>query len=286
MKFKFVRDHQHAFDVYDMCHILKVSRSGYYGWRNRPKSKCELSNERLLIHILAAYRKGRKSYGSPKITKELKEQGISCSKNRVARLMHKHNIKSKYIKRYKVTTRSNHSFPIHDNLLNQQFKVNKPNKVWVSDITYIRTINGWLYLAIILDLFSRKIVGWSIRNHLKAELVISAFKNAVKQRKPPSGLIFHSDRGIQYACTDFQNLLETYGMQCSMSKKGDCYDNACAESFFHVLKTELIHEMQLMNQNEIESRIFEYIEIFYNRIRRHSTINYLSPVAFELKNVA
>jgi len=223
----------------------------------------------------------RNIYGSPKITIELNAEGILCGKNRVARLMKENEIKSKVKKKYKVTTDSKHKNPVAENLLKRNFAAEKPDEKWVSDITYLWTGEGWFYLCVIIDLFSRQVVGWSVSKRMSSSLLINAFDKAYKKRKPSSGLIFHSDRGSQYASKAFRKVLKSKGLVQSMSRKGDCWDNAVAESFFSVFKKELIFGNQYISRAKLKSCIFEYIEIFYNRFRRHSYLEYLSPADFE-----
>ena len=281
MKYIFIEKHRSSFAVEKMCRALKISKSGYYAWRVRPKSKCARENEQLDHHIRTIYNKNRGTYGSPRITEALNKQNIACSENRVAKRMRINDIKAKTKKRFKVTTNSKHHHPVAENLLGQNFEAQRPNQVWVSDITYIWTREGWLYLAVILDLFSRQIVGWAMSNRLGQELVLDAFKQAIWRRRPQSGVIFHSDQGVQYACQAFRDLLHRYKFIQSMSGKGNCYDNAVAESFFHTLKTELIYFENYITRGDAKNSVFEYIEIFYNRGRIHSTLNYCSPVEFE-----
>jgi len=281
MKYQFIDTYRSEFAVERMCRVLKVSKSGYYAWRVRPQSNRARDNEQLDHHIKTIYRKNKGMYGSPRITKVLHRQNIACSENRVARRMLINGIKAKSKKRFKVTTNSKHNHPVAKNLLNQNFNVQQPNKVWVSDITYIWTREGWLYLAVILDLFSRHIVGWAMSNHLGQELALNALKQAIWRRRPPRGVLFHSDQGVQYACQSFRKLLQQHKFIQSMSGKGNCYDNAVVESFFHTLKTELIYFENYNSREDAQNSIFEYIEIYYNRGRMHSTLNYCSPVQFE-----
>jgi len=241
----------------------------------------QLENERLLVEIKKAHKNSSKIYGSPRITEEVRENGIKCSRNRVARLMRRNGIAAKAKRRFKTTTDSRHNLPVAKNLLNRQFRVDAPNKVWVSDITYIWTAEGWLYLAVILDLFSRKIVGWSMSDRMTQDIVINAFLQAMWRRKPGAGLMFHSDRGSQYASGDFRRLLLEHGVIQSMSRKGNCYDNAVAESFFHTLKTEVVYHEKYLTREQARKSVFEYIELFYNRVRKHSTLGYCSPWKFE-----
>lgn len=286
MKYVFIRDHRGAFPVDLMCRSLEVGSSGFYAWLKRPESPRRRDNLRLLTEIKAVYRKSRKNYGSPRIYAELNETGHPCSRYRVARLMRQHGIVSKHKKKFRVTTNSNHSYPIAGNLLQRQFNVSKPGRCWVSDITYVPTLEGWLYLAVTLDLFHRKIIGWSMGRWITRQLAIDALNMAIKNGCFESGLIHHSDRGVQYASNEFQTLLKANEIRCSMSRKGDCWDNAVAESFFHTLKVELIHGKTYNTRQEAKTAIFEYIEVFYNRQRRHSYLGYLSPDEYEKKNVA
>jgi transposase InsO family protein len=247
-----------------------VGSSGFYAWLKRPESPRRRDNLRLLTEIKAVYRKSRKTYGSPRIYAELNEMGHACSRYRVARLMRQHGIVSKHKKKFRVTTNSVHCFPIAENLLQRRFNVSRPSQCWVSDITYIPTLEGWLYLAVTLDLFHRKVIGWSMGRWITRQLAIDALNMAIKNGCLKSGLIHHSDRGVQYASNEFRALLKTNEIQCSMSRKGDCWDNAVAESFFHTLKVELIHGKTYNTRQEAKTAIFEYIEVFYNRQRRHS----------------
>jgi transposase InsO family protein len=238
------------------------------------------------MEIKVVHQKSRKTYGSPRIHAELNQNGHACSRNRVARLMRQHGIVSKHKRKFKVTTNSVHSYPVAENLLRRQFDVSEPGQCWVSDITYIPTREGWLYLAATLDLFHRKVIGWAMDRWITRQLAIDALSMAVKNGCLKIGLIHHSDRGVQYASNEFQALLKTYAIQCSMSRKGDCWDNAVAESFFHTLKVELIHGKVYDTRQEAKRPVFEYIEVFYNRQRRHSYLGYLSPVNFEKMNAA
>jgi len=281
MKYQFIDTYRSEFAVERMCRALKVSKSGYYAWRVRPQSKRACENDKLDHHIKTTYRKNKGNYGSPRITRALNRQNIACSENRVARRMRINGIKAKTKKCFKVTTNSKHNHPVAENLLDQNFNVQRPNQVWASDITYIWTREGWMYLAVILDLFGRHIVGWAMDNHLGQELVVNALKQAIGRRRPPKGVIFHSDQGVQYACQAFRKLLQQHKFIQSMSGKGNCYDNAVVESFFHTLKTELIYFENYSTREEAKKSIFEYIEIYYNRDRLHSTLNYCSPVQFE-----
>jgi len=264
-----------------MCHTFNVSRSGYYQWLNRKPSLRDKRDELLKQEILKIYNRGRSYYGSPRIHRDLLKIGLRCGKKRVERLMKELGIKAKHKKKYKATTDSWHDNPVAENLLNQNFNVFALNQCWVSDITYIYTKEGWLYLSIIMDLFSRKIVGWAMEKRLTKDLVIKALKMAVINRRPGSKLLMHSDRGSQYASFEYQGLLKKNGMICSMSRKGNCYDNAVMESFFHTLKVELVYGNVFVTRAQARRCIFEYIEVFYNRIRAHSAIGYNSPEEYE-----
>ena len=286
MKYPFIDRYSSAYGVERMCRVLEVSRSGFYDWRNRPRGKREEENEKLLMAIRESYYKSKRNYGSPRIMEDLREKGIRCGKNRVAKIMKVNGMVANSKRKFKATTNSKHNLPVTGNLLIQKFVSTEPNKVWCSDITYIQTLEGWLYLVIIMDLFSRQVVGWAMSERLTADFVIRALRQAWGRRNPALGCIFHSDRGVQYACSAFQKLLKDYGFLQSMSRKGDCYDNAVVESFFHTLKTEHVHHCIYTTRAEARQSIFEYIEIFYNRQRRHSALGYRSPISFELESRA
>ena len=258
-----------------------MSRSGYYRWLKRKPSQREIDNKRLDAEIRKIYDGSKGRYGSPKITRELQDRGYRVSKNRVARRMRDAGLRSKVRRKYRVTTDSKHHFPVAPNLLARNFTAEVPDKVWVSDITYLATRTGWLYLTVIIDLFSRMVVGWALSSSLSHEMVVTALKRAIRSRRPGDGLIFHSDRGVQYACTGFRKELGKHRFVQSMSRKGDCWDNAVAESFFGQMKTELIYHEKYEGHQDTLHSIFEYIEAFYNRERRHSTLGYLSPVEYE-----
>lgn len=250
----------------------------------------EKEDERLLSKIKVIHAEKRQRYGSPRIHAELKSQGECCGRKRIARLMHKNGIQAKHKRKFKATTDSQHKLSVAPNLLEQNFTVSEPNRIWTADITYCWTLEGWIYLAVVLDIYSRKIVGWALSERITRDLVIKAFLMAYWSRKPGRGLIHHSDKGVQYASHDFQKLLSDFGILQSMSGKGNCFDNAITETFFHTLKTELMFDRIFKTREEAKSAIFEYIEIFYNRERRHSSLGYCSPVDFEqycqLKDVA
>ena len=264
-----------------MCRVLEVSTSGYYDWRARPESRRKKQDRRLVVEIKAIHKESRQTYGSPRIHDELKDRGIHCGKKRVARLMRLHDISAKQTRRFKATTDSKHARPVAENVLARQFTPSAPNVVWAADITYIPTRQGWLYLAVVLDLFSRRVVGWSMHNRLNRSLVLDALKMALRGRSPRPGLIHHSDRGSQYASGDYQGLLQAQQMVCSMSRRGNCWDNAPVESFFSTLKRELVHHRRWQTRAAVRAAIFEYIEVWYNRKRRHSSLGYQSPVQYE-----
>lgn len=264
-----------------LCRVLQVGRGGYYAWRKRPISPRAQANQVLTEQIKTAFEESDGTYGSPRVFEELKEQAIACSQKRVARLMQAANLKAVLARRFVVTTDSNHALPVADNLLDRQFDVAQPNAVWTADISYVWTSEGWLYLAVVLDLFSRRIVGWAMGTTLERSLVLSALSMALLGRRPASGLMCHSDRGSQYASLDYQKALQDAGIVCSMSRKGNCWDNAPTESFFATLKRELVHRTRFTSRSEARSAIFSWIATWYNRKRRHSSLGYMSPESFE-----
>jgi len=261
--------------------VMEVSRSGYYAWIKRPESSRKIQDRELVKEIRKVHKISRGTYGSPRITRALKKKGIVCGKNRVARLMHDNGITGKTKRKYKATTNSKHNYPVAENLINQNFNIDRPNQIWAADITYIPTDEGWLYLAAIEDLFQRKIVGWAMNSTMTRQLTLDALRQAVKRYRPPAGLIHHSDRGSQYASHEYQQALRDYQFITSMSRKGNCYDNACMESFFGTLKLELIYGNRFKTRAEARQAVFEYIEVFYNRIRLHSSLGYMSPLEYE-----
>jgi putative transposase len=277
-----MKNHEGKYTVTKMAETLDISRSRYYAWLHSKPSLHELRDQELLISIQKFHEDSRQIYGSPRIKRDMRNAGIKCSKKRIERIMKENGINGRQKRRFKVTTDSKHDYPISLNLLNRQFVVEKPNTYWVSDITYIRTMEGWLYLCVIIDLFSRMVVGWSMADHMRAEMVINALDMAVSHRNPSAGLIFHSDRGIQYACEDFRYELDRHEMIQSMSRKGNCWDNACAETFFASLKAEEVYRRKYGTRYESRFYIFEYIAVFYNRKRTHSFLDYLSPEEYEL----
>jgi putative transposase len=260
---------------------MQISRSGYYDWRKRGKSTRQRNNERLLPIVKAAHKKSKATYGTRRIAIEIKAHGIPCGRTKAGTLMKLAGVAAKQKKKFKATTDSKHNLPIAPNLLNRQFRVKEPDKVYVSDITYIWTHEGWLYLAVVLDLFSRQVVGWSISNRMSKKLVMDALRMAIWRRRPAPGLMFHSDRGSQYCSNDFQKMLKVHGMISSMSRKGNCWDNSVAESFFGSLKTERVFFTSYKTREEAKRDIIDYIEMFYNSNRRHSYLGYVSPKEFE-----
>jgi transposase InsO family protein len=281
MIFRFVSNHQSEFPIFLMCRVLEVSRSGYYAWLKHPESKRDQDDKALSQEILEIHQESFCTYGSPRVYRELKRRGKHIGEKRIVRLMRKDGLRAKTKRKFKVTTDSRHNFPVAPNLLNREFTPAELNKVWASDITYIWTAEGWLYLAVVMDLFSRTIVGWSMSERMTRELVINAFVMATKRRNPPSGLLHHSDRGSQYASADYQNILAKHGAICSMSRKGNCWDNAPVESFFGTLKREHVFHNRYLNRAQARQSIFVYIEQFYNRKRIHSALGYRTPSEME-----
>lgn len=264
-----------------MCHVLDVSRSGYYEWLDRPESKRSQRHRSLKQKIEAIHMENHEIYGSPRIHGELVEMGETVGENTVARLMRCYGIQSRVHRRFVVTTNSRHDRPAAPNLLGREFTASAPNQKWVSDVTFIPTRSGWLYLATVMDLFSRMIVGWAMSNNNTVELISNALKMAIEQRGEVRGVILHSDRGIQYASNAYQNLMDRNDIVCSMSRKGNCWDNAAMESFYHSLKTEWVVFEDYFTRSQARSSLFTYIELFYNRKRRHSFLNKISPAAYE-----
>ena len=264
-----------------MCRVLRVSRSGYYAWVERPQSRRARENRRLLVLIRIAHKKSRKTYGSPRVHRQLLRNGEICGEARVAKLMAANGIRALQKRKFVVTTDSKHDHPVAENVLDRQFEVNEPNKVWGSDITYIPTEEGWLFFSGVLDLGTKTVVGWSMADRMESSLVTDALEMAYRRRLPGTGLLHHSDRGSQYASREYRNLLSRYGMRISMSRKGDCWDNAVVESFFATLKRELVHHRRYRTRREARRDIFEYIEVFYNRQRLHSSLGYMSPAEYE-----
>jgi len=285
MKYKFIKNNESIFPIEKMCQVLKLSSSGYYKWKNRASSKRLLLKEKIKEQITSIYFSSKQRYGSLRITFDLNALGYKISRITVAKYMKELGLRSKLSKKFKVTTNSKHNYLVVENVLDRNFIAKKPAQVWVSDITYIQTKEGFLYLTTMIDLYDRKIIGWSLSNGMSTEETsLAAWKMAVKNRKIIDGLIFHSDRGVQYASKKFANTVEFHGVTRSMSRKGNCWDNAVAESFFKSLKTELIYGNKLITKEKMEIEIFEYIEIWYNKKRRHSTLNYKTIEEFNNQN--
>jgi transposase InsO family protein len=283
VKFAFIAAEKAWAPVSVLCRMLDVSRSGFYASQERGPSVRAAEDEKLAVAIAAAHKVGRGAYGSPRVHEELKEDGVAVSRKRVARIMSELGLEGRRKRPFKATTDSKHDLPVAENILDRKFEVAAPNVAWVTDITYVWTAEGWLYLAAILDLFSRRVVGLAMSEHIDRALVLEALRNAVGRRVPNAGLLHHSDRGSQYASGDYQDALDALGVVCSMSRKGNCWDNAVAESFFATLKTELVYTRRFATRAEAREAIFEFVEVFYNRRRRHSTLGYVSPMEFEMK---
>lgn len=283
MRFRFIEEHSDTFCSQRMCDVLGVSSRGLRAWRSRPASQRQRNDMVVLAHIREQSRLSLGSYGRPRMTEELKELGLNIGHRRVGRLMRENDIRIERSKKYKVTTDSNHAFNIAPNLLNRDFHADRPNQKWAGDISYVWTREGWLYLAVILDLHSRRVIGWAVSNRMKRDLAIRALKMAVALRQQPKGCIHHTDRGSQYCSHDYQKLLRQHGFQVSMSGKGNCYDNSAVETFFKTIKAEMLWRRSWPTRREAEVAIFQYINGFYNPRRRHSALGWKSPVAFERK---
>lgn len=282
MKFTFIQDHRAEFPVQAMCRVLEVSTSGFYRWAQEPVGKRERRRLELGEAVQRVHASNRGVYGSPRVHAALIQEGRAVCRNTVAKVMRQRGIQARTHRRFKVrTTDSNHDHPIAPNVLDRNFKADRINQAWLTDITYIPTDEGWLYLAGVMDLCSRKIIGWSMAEHMRADLVCDALNMALAARRPGSDLLHHSDRGVQYACREYQVLLEARGITVSMSGVGDCYDNAPKESFWGKLKTELVYLEHFATRGQARAAIFDYIETFYNRVRLHSSLGYVSPERFE-----
>ena len=283
MRYRAIQEHDRHYPIRLMCRALEVSAAGYYAWRSRPESARSGSARTVLSAIRVIHRESRETYGSPRIWDALLKQGHRIGEHRVARLMRQDGILAKTVKKWRATTQSQHRFPVAANTLDRQFTVTQPNRVWAGDLTYVWTTEGWLYLAVILDLYSRRVIGWAMGHRLTVDLAERALTMALVNRTLRAGLLHHSDRGSQYAATSYQQLLAARGVTASMSRKGNCWDNACIESFFGTLKRELVYHRHYATREEATQDIFEYIEVFYNRQRRHSTLGYHSPAEFEAR---
>jgi len=281
MMYSFIEEHSSEFPVKKMCEIFKVSRSAFYGWMTQPLTYRQEKDQELSRHIKKIFDESDSTYGHRRIKKELKKMGIKTSNRRVRRLMNEHGLFSVLRTKYKATTNSNHNYPVAPNLLNMDFEAERANQKWVGDITYIPTQEGWLYLAAIEDLYHKKIVGWALDSRMTKQLTLTAMNQAIHRERPGRGLIFHSDRGSQYAAYDYQDMLRAHCIKQSMSAKGNCYDNACIESFFATLKKELVHRKRFKTRDEAKIAIINYIETWYNAKRSHSSLDYMSPMEYE-----
>ena len=281
MRFAFIATEKAAFPVRLLCRTLQVSRAGFYAWQTRPPARRQQDDDRVSVQIAAIHAESRQRYGSPRIHAELRDRGCRMARKRVARLMRVRGLAARRRRRFRTTTHSRHPFPIAPNVLARQFDRAAPDQAWVTDITYIPTGEGWLYLAVILDLHSRFAVGWAMSARITDDLTLDALNMALARRRPPPGLLHHSDQGSQYASGDYQRVLAQHGVVCSMSRRGNCWDNAVAESFFATLKVELVHDAAWTTRTTARAELFDYLELFYNGQRRHSALGYLSPRVFE-----
>jgi len=281
VKFAFIHAERSAHPIGLLCRVLGVSRAGYYAWRDRPESLRQQQNHHLTRQIQVVHARSKGRYGAPRVHAELQAQGVVCGRQRVARLMRTAGLHGKGKRKYRVTTRSDHDHSLAQNVLARQFEVSEPNAVWAGDLTYLPTKEGWLYLAVLIDLYSRRVVGWAMDERITTALPLAALEMACKGRRPAPGLVHHSDRGSQYASWAYQRALRRMGAVPSMSRKGDCWDNAVVESFFASLKRELLDGRVFASRVQARLEVFEYIEVFFNRQRRHSTLGFLAPVVFE-----
>ena len=288
MKYAFIEENRVNYNIKLMVKVLDVSRSGYYDWRENRNKLNPVRRLRAWLdqQVLRIFEQHLGRYGAPRITAQLNHEGHVVNRKTVAKSLKKQNLRARAAKKFKATTNSNHNLPVAPNLLKQDFTATAPNQKWVGDITYLRTDEGWLYLAVVIDLYSRTVVGWAMDHRMKAGLVCDALTMALQRRGAPKGVIVHSDRGSQYCSTSYQKQIKNHSLKCSMSKRGDCYDNACAESFFHSLKVELTHGSRYETRAQLRREIFEYIETYYNTVRLHSSNNYTAPSDFELLKVA
>ena len=287
MKYAFIQQHRQAFSIQRMCVVLGVARSGYYAWRQRDGSPSPRCRRQAVFdqRVGQAYRQRKGRSGAPRLALDLLDEGLPANRKTVAASLRRQGLRAKAARKFKATTNSRHSLPVAPNLLEQDFTAIAPNQKWVGDITYLATGEGWLYLAVLIDLFSRKVIGWAMSERMTSDLVRDALQMALWRRKLPKGVIVHTDRGSQYCSTLYQSLLTRHDLKCSMSAKGNCYDNACAESFFHSLKVEAIHGERFETRQGMQRHVFEYIEMEYNRQRRHSAIGLISPEAFEARMI-
>jgi putative transposase len=281
VRYAWIRQHQKDYPVQRMCRVLDVSDSGYYDWRDRPPSERQQRHQQIAQAAARAYFESHRIYGYRKVHQDLRSAGVPCGEDMVRQVMRENGLHSRIRRKYITTTDSDHAEPVADNILNRDFLADRPNEKWVADITYIATAEGWLYLAAVMDLFSRRIVGWATSETIDAALAASALKRAVEQRFPESGLLHHSDRGVQYASEKYQAILKECQIVCSMSRKGNCWDNAVMENFFGSLKNEWILEQVFPTRQAAKESLFKYIEVFYNHQRRHASLGYVSPAAYE-----
>ena len=287
MRYAFIEDHHTVWPIAIQCRVLAVSRSGYYEWRRRPVSERAQRRESLTAAVRKIHVGHRQSYGSPRVHRELRAQGEAVNEKTVAKVMREAGIRAKSDRKFRVTTTdSNHTQPVAENVLNREFTADQRNQKWVADITYIATLEGWLYLAAVLDLWTRKVVGWSMSQRIDSRLVVDALEMAISREFPDAGLVAHSDRGVQYASEHYQGVLTQHDIECSMSRRGNCWDNAPMESFFATLKKELVHHETYANREAARVSLFDYIEVFYNRERQHSALGYVSPLTFEKEQAA
>ena len=282
MKFRLIDASKADIPVAQSCRLLGVSQSGYYAWVRRPASRRQREDMILLAHIRSAFALSNETYGSPRMMHELRDMGLSVGRRRIARLMRSNGLKARQKKRFKRTTDSHHDHPVAANLLDGDFTADAPNEKWAADISYIWTAQGWLYLAVVMDLYARRIVGWATSDRLKRNLAVEALRRAVTLRQPPPGLIHHSDRGSQYCSYDYRKALKDFGATASMSGKGNCYDNAVVETFFKTIKSELIWRTAFQTPRQATAQIGKYIDGFYNPVRRHSACRFQSPIQYEM----
>jgi putative transposase len=281
MRFQLIDAAKKDFPVQRLCKVLGVSQSGYFAWRSRPASRRQRDDLVLLAHIRSAFTLSNGTYGSPRLTRELQDAGLAVGRRRTMRLMRENGLRARQPCRFKRTTDSLHAFPVAPNLIDQDFSAKRPNEKWGADISYVWTREGWLYLAVVMDLFARRVVGWAVSDRLHKELALEALRKALVVRRPPAGLVHHSDRGSQYCSIDYQAALRKHGILISMSGKGNCYDNAMVETFFKTLKAELVWRTVFQTRAEAKGAIARYIDGFYNPVRRHSALDFISPAQFE-----